>query len=159
MILNFDKFKGKVKSDALEKEEVIELVSLITEMKPDIPNLFPEENISKLIDNINHYTSEDGKYKISVYFRESDIYHNVDGTITYGKFKSLYKVNIVKLEGEFKIGEIKDYTILTSSIIKDVYPESKVIIKVNDERVSEDDFNKLDEDKTINNIKLVIRII
>lgn len=159
MIFEFKNFSGKVKVNYLDKQEVIELVSVITDLKPYLSELSTDEEISKLIDNITYYISDDGNYKISVYFRESDVYQNADGTITYGKFKSLYKVNIVKLEGEFKIGEIKDYTILTSSIIKDVYPESKVIIKVDDERVSEDDFNTLDEDKTINNIKLVIRII
>ena len=82
MILKFDEFKGKVKSESLDKEEVIDLVSLITDMRPSLPNLFPDEEVSKLIDNINYYTSEDGKYRISVYFRESDVYKNPDGTIT-----------------------------------------------------------------------------
>jgi hypothetical protein len=157
MIVEFNKFVGKVKAESLDKEEVIELVSVITELRPSLPEL--SEDISKLIDNINYYLSEDGKYKISVYFRESDVYQNEDGTTTYGKFKSLYKVNIVKLEGEFKIGDIKDYTLLTSSIIQEVYPDSKIIIKVNDERVSSDDFNSLDDNTTIDNLKLVIRII
>jgi hypothetical protein len=157
MIVEFNKFVGKVKVDSLGKEEVIELVSLITELKPSLPEI--SEDISKLIDNINYYISEDGKYKISVYFRESDVYQNEDGTTTYGKFKSLYKVNISKLEGEFRIGDIKEYVTLTSSIITEVYPESKVIIKVDDERVSTDDFNSLDDNTTIENIKLVIRIL
>jgi hypothetical protein len=157
MIVEFNKFLGKVKTESLDKEEVIELVSVITELRPSLPEL--SEDVSKLIDNINYYLSEDGKYKISVYFRESDVYQNEDGTITYGKFKSLYKVNIVKLEGEFQIGDIKDYTLLTSSIIQEVYPESKIIIKVNDERVLMDDFNSLDDNTTIDNLKLVIRII
>jgi len=157
MIVEFNKFSGKVKINSLDKEEAIELVSVITELRPSLPDL--SEDVSKLIDNITYYLSEDGKYKISVYFRESDVYQNEDGTTTYGKFKSLYKVNIVKLEGEFQIGDIKEYVTLTSSIITEVYPESKVIIKVNDERVSSDDFNSLDDNTTIENIKLVIRIL
>jgi hypothetical protein len=156
MILKFDKFLGRIK-DSLNKEEVIDLVSVITELRPSLPEL--SEDISKLIDNITYYLSEDGKYKISVYFRESDVYQNEDGTTTYGKFKSLYKVNIVKLEGEFKIGDIKEYTLLTSSIIQEVYPESKIIIKVNDERVLMNDFKILNDDETIDNLKLVIRIL
>ena len=76
MIDNFDKFVGKIKKDSLEKEEVIELVSLITDLKPSLPEIAETENLSKLIDNINVYLSEDGKYKISVYFRESDVYKN-----------------------------------------------------------------------------------
>jgi hypothetical protein len=157
MIVEFNKFSGKVKINSLDKEEAIELVSVITELRPSLPDL--SEDVSKLIDNITYYLSEDGKYKISVYFRESDVYQNEDGTTTYGKFKSLYKVNIVKLEGEFQIGDIKEYVTLTSSIITEVYPESKVIIKVNDERVSLDDFNSLDDNTNIDNLKLVIRII
>ena len=158
IVKNFDKFIGKVKSDSLDKEEVIELVSIITEMRPSLPNL-SEGDISKLIDNVTYYLSEDGKYKISVYFRESDLYINEDGSITYGKFKSLYKVTISKVEGEFKVSEIKDYTILTSDIIQNVYPESKIIIKLDDERMSVDDLKLIDDSKTIENIKLVIRIL
>jgi hypothetical protein len=158
MILKFDKFLGKVK-DSLDKEEVIELVSLITDLKPSLPEEIDNSNLSKLIDNINYYKSEDGKYNISVYFRESDVYRNQDGTVTYGNFKSLFKVTISKLEGEFKIGDIKDYTLLTSSIIKDIYSESKVVIKIDDERVSFDDFELLEDNKTIENFKLIIRII
>ena len=133
IVKNFDKFIGKVKSDSLDKEEVIELVGIITDMRPSLPNLPSEESISKLIDNVTYYLSEDGKYKISVYFRESDLYINEDGSITYGKFKSLYKVTISKVEGDFRVNEIKDYVNLTLNIIKDVYPESKVIIKLDDE--------------------------
>jgi hypothetical protein len=157
IVKNFDKFIGKVKSDSLDKEEVIELVSIITDMRPSLPDFSSE--ISKLIDNVTYYLSEDGKYKISVYFRESDLYINEDGSITYGKFKSLYKVTISKVEGEFKISEIKDYTILTSDIIQNVYSESKMVIKLDDERMSVDDFRLIDDNKNIENIKLVIRIL
>lgn len=159
MILKFDKFIGKIKNDSLDKEEVIELVSLITEMKPSLPSLYSNKSLSKLIDNINYYSSEDGKYKISVYFRESDVYHNEDGTITYGKFKSLYKINISKVEENFKLLEVKEYVTLTSSIITEVYPESKMIIKLDDKRLSLDDFNSLEDNTNIENIKLIIRII
>ena len=157
IVKNFDKFIGRVKSDSLEKEEVIELVSIITDMKSSLSHFSSE--ISKLIDNVTYYLSEDSKYKISVYFRESDLYINEDGSFTYGKFKSLYKVTISKVEGEFKVSEIKDYTILTSEIIQNVYQESKMIIKLDDERMSVDDFRLIDDNKTIENIKLVIRIL
>ena len=130
IVKNFDKFIGKVKSDSLDKEEVIELVGIRTDMRPSLPNLPSEESISKLIDNVTYYLSEDGKYKISVYFRESDLYINEDGSITYGKFKSLYKVTISKVEGDFRVNEIKDYIILTSDIIQNVYPDSKMVISI-----------------------------
>ena len=155
IIRNYDKFIGKV----LDKGEVIELVSIITDMKPNLTNFSKESNISKLINNITYYTSEDGKYKISVYFRESDHYINKDGSITYGGFKSLYKVTISKLEGDFKLSEVKDYMVLASDIILNVYPESKMFIKLDDgERLSIKDFRLID-DKTIVSIKLILRII
>ncbi len=158
MILKFDEFKGKVKSESLDKEEVIDLVSLITEMRPSLPNLFPDEEVSKLIDNINYYTSEDGKYRISVYFRESDVYKNPDGSITYGKFKSLFKIVISKFDSDFKLSEVKDYIILTSEIIKNVYPESQLVAKLNGERISIESLNQLEGDTVIENIGLNIRI-
>lgn len=159
MIDKFDNFTGRIKKDdELDKKEVIELVGIITDMRPSIPES-SDLDISKLIDNVTNYLSEDGKYKISVYFRESDLYINDDGTITYGKFKSLYKVTISKLEGDFKVNEIKDYTILTSDIIHNVYPDSKMIIKLDDKRMSIDDFKLIDDSETIENIKLVIRIL
>ncbi len=158
MILKFDEFKGKVKSESLDKEEVIDLVSLITDMRPSLPNLFPDEEVSKLIDNINYYTSEDGKYRISVYFRESDVYKNPDGAITYGKFKSLFKIMISKFDSDFKLSEVKDYIILTSEIIKNVYPESQLVAKLNGERISIENLNQLDNNTIIENIGLNIRI-
>ena len=101
------------------------------------------------------------QYKIGIVgdYWDGDLYINEDGSITYGKFKSLYKVTISKVEGEFKVSEIKDYTILTSEIIQNVYQESKMIIKLDDERMSVDDFRLIDDNKTIENIKLVIRIL
>jgi hypothetical protein len=162
-ILKFNKFSGKIKQDYLEKEEVIELVNLITELKPKIPEIIPKNNLSelsKLVDNINFYTSEDGNYKISVYFRESDIYYNKDGSITHGQFKSLFKITIKKEEGlDLKISDLKDYINLTSSIIKDVYPDSKLIIKFDNKKITIEDFNLIDVDLIIDKLVLIIRII
>jgi hypothetical protein len=159
MIDKFDNFTGRIKKDdELDKKEVIELVGIITDLRPSIPES-SDLDMSKLIDNVTDYLSDDEKYKISVYFRESDLYINEDGSITYGKFKSLYKVTISKLEGEFRVSEIKDYTILTSDIIYNVYPDSKMIIKLDDERILIDDFKLIDDSKVIDNIKLVIRIL
>lgn len=157
MIFNFDKFTGKVKLDTLEKQEVIDLISLITEMKPSLPEVTDQE-VSKLIDNINYYTSEDEKYKISVYFRESDVYHNQDGSITYGKFRSLFKVTIKK-KGELKAGEIKDYIMLAINIIEDVYEDSKFILKMDNKKIKIDEFELIPDDNTINQVDLIVRII
>jgi hypothetical protein len=158
MILKFDQFRGKIKTDSLEKEEVIELVSLITELKPDIPSFYSRGDISKLIDNINYYTSDCGKYRISVYFRESDKYINSDGTITYGQFKSLYKITI-KSDIDLNIGHLKEYTLLTSDIIQNVYPDSKIRIKFNKEKLSIEQFKEVDDITTIDQLVIIIRII
>jgi hypothetical protein len=158
MILKFDQFGGKIKNNSLEKEEVIELVSLITELKPDIPSFYPKGNLSKLIDNINYYQSDCGKYKISVYFRESDEYHNPDGTITYGQFKSLYKITI-KSDIDLQIAHLKEYTLLTSDIIQNVYPDSKIRIKFNKEKLSIEQFKEVDDTTTTDQLVIIIRII
>ena len=160
MIQKFDKFQGRIKQNLLDKEEVIDLVSLITDMKPSLPDIVGDMNISKLVDNINYYTSEDEVYRISVYFKESDIYHNEDGTTTYGKFKSLFKIGIKKIEsGNFKLLEVKDYILLTKNIISEVYPTSKGIIKLNGERISVDDFKNHNDKDDIEEISLIIRIV
>jgi hypothetical protein len=158
MILKFDQFRGKIKTDSLEKEEVIELVSLITELKPDIPSFYSRGDISKLIDNINYYTSDCGKYKISVYFRESDKYINYDGTITYGQFKSLYKITI-KSDIDLNIGHLKEYTLLTSDIIQSVYPDCKIMVKFNDQKLSIEQFKEVDDVTKIDQLVIIIRII
>jgi len=158
MILKFDQFGGKIKTDSLEKEEVIELVSLITELKPDIPSLYPKGDLSKLIDNINYYQSDCDKYKISVYFRESDKYINSDGTITYGQFKSLYKITI-KSDIDLQIGHLKEYTLLTSDIIQNFYPDSKIMVKFNDQKLSIEQFKEVDDVTAIDKLVIIIRII
>jgi len=159
MILKYNKFTGKVTNNFLKKEEVIDLVSLITDLKPTIPELLPEGDISKLIDNITYYESEDGQYKIMVYFRESDVYHNSDGTITYGKFKSLFKISITSNNNQLQIGDLKEYVILTSDIIKEVYPESKLMVKLEDTKYTLDEFSTLEDGMDIEKLILIIRII
>lgn len=157
MIDSFDKFIGKVKS--LDKEEVIELVSLISEMNPRIQKEVDNSNISKLIDNTNYYNSEDGKWSISVYFRESDIYRNEDGSITHGDFKTLFKVTIQKLEGESKIGELKEFITTFHHIISSLYLNSRIGIKIGDDKMGIEEFVLIDISKRIENIKLIIRIL
>lgn len=157
-MLKFDKFGGKLKVDNLEKEEVIELVSLITDLKPQIPSEIETTNISKLIDNINQYISDCGNYKISVYFRESDIYHNADGTVTIGQFKSLYKITIHS-EHQLKIEHLRDFIILTGDIIMEVYPDCKIAVKLGDNKLSIEEFKNLDNNMDIEKLGLIIRII
>jgi hypothetical protein len=156
MILKFDKFSGRINN--LEKEEVIELVSLITNLKPNIPSDIENINISKLIDNVNQYTSDCGNYNVSVYFRESDVYYNTDGSITTGKFKSLYKITISS-DKQLKIEHIRDFIILTQDILMEIYPDCKMKVKLGDNKLSISEFKRLNDNLDIENIVLIIRII
>lgn len=158
MILKFDKFIGRIK-ESLNKEEVIELVSLITDMKPSLQSEVDNSDMSKLIDNINYYQSEDGKWSISVYFRESDIYKNADGTITRGNFKTLFKITISKIDSDIKIGEIKDFIITFNDVIKSFYMNSIIKVKTGDKKTTVEDFATIDDNEIIKDIKLIIRIL
>lgn len=157
MIDSFDKFIGKVKP--LDREEVIELVSLISEMNPHIQKEVDNSNISKLLDNITQYNSEDGKWSISVYFRESDIYKNEDGSITHGDFKTLFKVTILKLGDEAKVGELKEFVTTFHHIISSLYQNARISIKIGDDKINLEEFASTDDSKRIENIKLIIRIV
>lgn len=158
MILKFDKFIGRIK-ESLNKEEVIELVSLITDMKPSLQSEVDNSGISKMIDNVNYYLSEDGKWSISVYFRESDIYKNTDGSITRGNFKTLFKITISKIDSDTKIGEVKDFIITFNDIIKSFYMNSILKVKISDKKITVEDFASIDDNETIKDIKLIIRIL
>ena len=156
MILDFNGFGGRIKNN-LEKEEVIELVNLITNLKPNIPSELNTSDVSKLVDNINYYVSECGNNKIIVLFRESDRYINNDGSITYGNFRSLFKVTITS-EFNLKIKHLKDYILLTSDIISKVYENSEMVVKFNDSKVRIKEFEKVSDDQEIDKLSLIIRI-
>jgi|LakMenEpi03Aug12_release.lakeMendotaPanAssembly.Ray.scaffolds.fasta_scaffold15102_5 hypothetical protein len=156
MILDFNGFGGRIKNN-LEKEEVIELVNLITNLKPNIPSELNTSDVSKLVDNINYYVSECGNYKIIVLFRESDRYINNDGSITYGNFRSLFKVTITS-EFNLKIKHLKDYILLTSDIISKVYENSEMVVKFNDSKVRIKEFEKVSDDQEMDKLSLIIRI-
>jgi hypothetical protein len=158
MILKFDKFLGKIK-ESLEKEEVIELVSLITDMKPSLQGEVDNSDISKLIDNINYYKSEDGKWEISVYFRESDIYKNNDGSVTRGDFKTLFKVTISKVESDAMIGEVKEFIITFYDIISSFYTNSVLKVKIGETKMTVEEFKSISDDNIIKDVKLIIRIL
>jgi len=157
MVDNFNKFLGRIRG-SLDKEEVIDLVSLVTEMNPELQLEVDNSNISKLIDNINTYHSEDGKWAVSVYFRESDIYRGEDGTITHGNFKTLFKITINKLEGVAKVGELKEFVMTFVDIIMKVYP-TIIKIKIGNRGIGVEEFGYIGDNEEIDNIKLVIRIL
>ena len=156
MILDFNGFGGRIKNN-LEKEEVIELVNLITNLKPNIPSELNTSDVSKLVDNINYYVSECGNYKIIVLFRESERYINNDGSITYGNFRSLFKVTITS-EFNLKIKHLKDYILLTSDIISKVYENSEMVVKFNDSKVRIKEFEKVSDYQEMDKLSLIIRI-
>jgi len=156
MILDFNEFGGRIK-DNLEKEEVIELVNLITSLKPNIPSELNTSDVSKLVDNVNYYVSECGNYRIIVLFRESDKYINNDGSITYGNFRSLFKVTISS-EFNLKIKHLKDYILLASDIISKVYENSEMVVKFNASKVRIKEFEKVGDEQEIDKLSLIIRI-
>jgi hypothetical protein len=84
--------------------------------------------------------------------------YNPDGTITYGKFKSLFKITITS-ELDLEVRNLKEYTLLTSDIIQNVYPDSKIIVKFNQERLSIQEFTKVNDETSIDKLVIIIRII
>ncbi len=146
-------FNGKV-VNILNKTEVVDLVNLIVNTKPEIPNYADNNQISKLIDIENIYESEDGLYTISLYFRESDEYINNNGVITYGDFKFLYRVGITK-RVNFRFSDISEYVRLFKTIIPDFYDDVSLIFKIDNERV---DIDQIDNKSNISSFKIIIRI-
>ena len=134
------------------------MLKIISDMKPHLSTL-DIDGISILTDNIKYYRSEDDKWKIKVHFRESDIYKNSDGTITHGNYKSLYKISISVDSGSFSIGAVKDYIILSSDIILGIYPESTISVKIDGVKKHIDEFKIIDDHISVEDIKIIIRII
>jgi hypothetical protein len=158
MIVKFNKFSGKIK-ESIDKEEVIELISLITDMKPSLQEEVDNSDISKLIDNINYYKSEDGRWLITVYFRESDIYKNKDGSITRGDFKILFKITLSKLQSDVEIGEVKDFIITFYDVIKSFYTNSVLKVKIGETKMTVEEFKSISDNNITKDVKLIIRIL
>lgn len=146
-----NKFNGVIKIE--NKLDISNILDIITNLKPNLPDVVDNISISKLIDNKVYYLSEDGNYRISIYFRESDEYIDEDGNITYGDFKSLYRVSIRK-SSDFKLDDVKEYLERFRSTISATYEDVKVIMKLDGERVNISETN----DRTVNNVKIIIRI-
>lgn len=141
------------KFDNLDKTQAIDLINHIVDMRPIIPSLIDNDKISMLVDNETIF--EYGSYIISIYFRESDKYIDKDGNITYGDFKSLYKVTIRKRGESYKFLEVKDYVLLFNTIIGDVYENIQLIFKIDNEKV---DIKSVNDDLDIDNVKIIIKI-
>lgn len=145
-------FNGKIK-EGLDKTQVIDLINLIVETKPDLPDYVDNTSISKLFDIEKTYESEDGLYDISLYFRESDEYIDKEGNKTYGDFKYLYRVTISK-RGEFIFSDIKEYILLFKTIMPDFY-DVILIFKIDGERVNIDE---VDDNTIIEELKIILRV-
>jgi hypothetical protein len=145
-----EKFTGKV--NYLDKEEVFDLLGVITDLKPTLNQI----DNSKLLDNLTYYLSEDRNYKISVYFRESNEYRNNDNSITYGDYNSLFKIKISK-NAEFNSDEVKDFVNSLSNVINDIFKENVIIIKLNDRKLNIEEFN-YEGNTVINDFKINIKL-
>ena len=139
--------------DRLDKTQAIDLINHIVDIKPVIPNYIDNEKLSILIDNEIIY--ECGIYMISVYFRESDKYIDSDGNVTFGDFKSLYRVTIRKRGETYKFIDVKDYVLLFKTIIGDVYENIQIIFKIDNQKV---DIKSIEDNLDIDNVKIIIKI-
>lgn len=156
MIKKFENFSGKVKYNLLT-EEVTELASILINMKPNLPDEFPNEELSKLINNYVIYTSEDGVYRISVILHESDTYRTEDDEIIHGKYKTIYIIKIYRADDAiYDTSEVRDFVKTINGIIRNQFEGVSSIVKVNDERISEEEFNK---DIKTEKVSLIFKIL
>lgn len=155
MIRKYENFSGKVK---LETNEVIELINILFELKPNIPDDFPDKNMSKLVNNTVTYNSDDDTFKIAVNFQENDLYTDRYGNIITGKYRTIFKIKISKISDNYKISDVKDYIKFTSDIIMESYDNVSIKIIVDAEKYTLDDFIKT-KDKNIDDIIFIIKIV
>ena len=93
MIKKYENFTGKIK---LDTQEVIDLINILFELKPTIPDEFPDKGVSKLASNTVTYKSDDDIFNIAINFQENDLYIDRYGNITTGKYRTIFKVKISK---------------------------------------------------------------
>jgi hypothetical protein len=75
----YENFSGKIKytkPEDLDTQEVVELVGILFELKPSLPDDFPQKDLSQLIRNEVSYLSDDDRFNIIVGFSENDTYVN-----------------------------------------------------------------------------------
>lgn len=158
MLKKFENFSGKIIKYNLLTEEVLELTSILFNLKPNLPDEFPDKELSKLINNYVTYTSEDGVYDISIILHESDTYITDDDEIVHGKYKTIFIIKIAKCDNtEFELSEIRDFYNLIDEIIKNNYDDVLSIVKIDNEKISADDFNKIN--KKIEKSTLIFKIL
>lgn len=130
----------------------MKLIEIIENTKPELPALLNGIIMSKMIDQYT-LTELNDIFNISSLTRESDIYYNEDGSITYGDYKTLYKVIIERKDKTpFNIFDIEPELSNTINTLKFKYND--ISIKVKD---GNDNIIDL-KDKEVDLIKLIIRI-
>lgn len=158
----YENFSGKIKyikPEDLDTEEVVELVSILFELKPNLPNEFPQKDLSKLIRNEVSYLSDDDRFNILVGFSENDTYVDKEGELITGKYKTIFKINISRTEKEkFKLSEVKEYILLTSQLIEKTYNKVKILVNIEEEKLSIEEFEEVSNSKEINDITFLIKI-
>ena len=159
----YENFSGKIKytkPEDLDTHEVIELINILFELKPSLPDEFPKADLSKLIKNEVIYSSDDDRFNIKVGFSENDTYVNKEGELVTGKYKTIFRVNISRTEKEsFKISEVKEYILLTSQLVEKTYDKVKMLVKTKKERLSIEDFEELSDNDEVDEVTFLIKIL
>jgi hypothetical protein len=163
----YENFSGKIKytrPEDLDTHEVIELINILFELKPSLPDEFPKADLSKLIKNEVTYLSDDDRFKIEVVFSENDMYVNKEGKLVTGKYKTIFRVNIFRNieddeESSFKLSEVKQYILLTSQLVEKTYDKVKMLVKIEEEKLSIEDFEELSDNEEINEVTFLIKIL
>ena len=159
----YENFSGKIKytkPEDLDTHEVIELINILFELKPSLPDEFPKADLSKLIKNEVIYSSDDDRFNIKVGFSENDIYVNKEGELVTGKYKTIFRVNISRTEKEsFKISEVKEYILLTSQLVEKTYDKVKMLVRIKEEKLSIEEFEKLSDNDEVEEVTFLIKIL
>jgi hypothetical protein len=159
----YENFSGKIKytkPEDLDTHEVIELINILFELKPSLPDEFPKADLSKLIKNEVIYSSDDDRFNIKVGFSENDTYVNKEGELVTGKYKTIFRVNISRTEKEsFKISEVKEYILLTSQLVEKTYDKVKMLVRIKEEKLSIEEFEELSDNEEINEVTFLIKIL
>ena len=159
----YENFSGKIKytkPEDLDTHEVIELINILFELKPSLPDEFPKADLSKLIKNEVIYSSDDDRFNIKVGFSENDTYVNKEGELVTGKYKTIFRVNIIRTEKEsFKISEVKEYILLTSQLVEKTYDKVKMLVRIKEEKLSIEEFEELSDNDEVEEVTFLIKIL
>ena len=163
----YENFSGRIKytkTEDLDTQEVIELINILFELKPSLPDEFPNTDLSKLIRNEVTYLSDDDRFNIKVGFSENDTYVDKEGELVTGKYKTIFKVNIVRnIEDDevsiFKLSEVKEYILLTLQLVEKTYDKVQMLVHIEDNKLSIEEFEKLSDNTELNEVTFLIKIL